>query len=138
MTLELSNSMIADRLHEAEKRRSAARGASRPPEVQTSDISTVTVRPAFDGDLVDIGRLAQLDSGPMPTLPALVAEVDGELAAVLPLRGERPLADPFKSTAQLVRLLELRAAQLYGRGSRSRWRNGRRALRRRRAAGAEA
>lgn len=38
--------------------------------------------------------------------------VRGELVAALPLTGGMPLDDPFRSTAELLRLLELRAAQL--------------------------
>jgi hypothetical protein len=38
--------------------------------------------------------------------------VGGELVAALPLDGGRPLADPFTHTTDIVRMLELRAAQL--------------------------
>ena len=41
-----------------------------------------------------------------------MAEVDGRVLAALPLRDGRALADPFRRTADLVALLELRAAQL--------------------------
>jgi hypothetical protein len=42
----------------------------------------------------------------------LVAEVDGEIVAALPLAGGEPVADPFRPTAHLVSVLRLRAAQL--------------------------
>jgi hypothetical protein len=38
--------------------------------------------------------------------------------AALPLAGGKPIADPFFRTAELVGLLELRAAQLNGVGER--------------------
>jgi hypothetical protein len=59
-----------------------------------------------------IARLAQLDSQRPPTSPVLALEIDGQLRAALPLDGGPAIADPFHLTAQLVMLLELRAAQL--------------------------
>jgi hypothetical protein len=44
----------------------------------------------------------------------LVAEVDGELCAALPLDGGEAFADPFRPTGELVSLLEMRAVQLRG------------------------
>jgi hypothetical protein len=109
-------------------RRSARAGAGRPAE----DVLTVTVRFATARDSGAIERLAELDSGEAPDGPALVAEVDGELVAVLPLREGTVLADPFRPTADIVRLLELREAQL--RGGRPRRRIGFRRWAHRRAA----
>jgi hypothetical protein len=91
-------------------RRSGRAGAGTP----AADVLTVTVRFATPRDSGAIERLAELDSGSAPDGPALVAEVDGELAVVLPLRHGRVLADPFRPTADIVRLLELREAQLRG------------------------
>jgi hypothetical protein len=45
----------------------------------------------------------------------LVAAVAGEPRAALPLNGGPVLADPFHRTAELVSLLEMRAAQLNSR-----------------------
>lgn len=42
----------------------------------------------------------------------LLAEVGGELRAAVSLDGSRRLADPFRHSAWLITLLELRAAQL--------------------------
>jgi hypothetical protein len=42
----------------------------------------------------------------------VVAEVGGRIVAALPLGGGAPLADPFRPTAHLLPLLELRARQL--------------------------
>ena len=71
----------------------------------------VTIRRSRTGDAVDLGRLAQLDGTLYGGAPALVAEVGGRLLAALPLDGSRPFADPFRHTAQLVAMLQLRRNQ---------------------------
>jgi hypothetical protein len=72
----------------------------------------VTVRHAHVGDETAIARLALLDSAHTPSGPMLVAESDARILAALPLGSGRPIADPFVPTAELLALLELRAAQL--------------------------
>ncbi len=42
----------------------------------------------------------------------LVAETGGEIVAAVPVAGGRAIADPFRRTAALVEILELRASQL--------------------------
>ena len=59
-----------------------------------------------------IERLALLEGKPVPQGRMILAEVDGEIVAALPLRGGEPLTDPFRPTAHLLTLLRLRAAQL--------------------------
>jgi len=76
---------------------------------------SVNLRFATPNDRCALERLAQLDSTRPPRIPALVAEVDGKLLAALPLGGGEAVADPFRATADLVHMLELRAAQLSGR-----------------------
>jgi len=76
----------------------------------------VTVRLTAPADSPGLVRLAALDSAPAPAGPTVVAEVDGELVAALPLSGGRALADPFHRTAALVQMLELRAEQLRAAG----------------------
>jgi hypothetical protein len=103
--------------------------ATRPRPAAEID---TTIRRARDEDAYALGRLAQLDSGFYDGGPALLAESGGELLAAVPLReehspiadrastaatrfnGGRSLADPFRPTAEVVALLELRAAQLAG------------------------
>jgi hypothetical protein len=75
---------------------------------------SVTVRLAFSDDGAALHRLAQLDSATSPTGATLVAEAQGELVAAVPVKGGRAIADPFRPTVEVVRLLELRAAQLSG------------------------
>jgi hypothetical protein len=79
----------------------------------------VTVRHATASDERQLARLAALDSSHPLTGSALVAESDARIVAALPLGSGRPIADPFEPTAELLALLELRAAQLRnGRSSR--------------------
>jgi hypothetical protein len=71
------------------------------------------IRMASPADEAALARLAQVDGhreldGPQ----LLVAEVDGELIAALPLDGGKAMADPFRPTAAVVEMLELRAGQL--------------------------
>jgi hypothetical protein len=72
----------------------------------------VTVRRSSDADRVALRRLAALDSKDEPQGPVILAEVDGELVAAVPFDGGAPIADPFRPTADVVSLLELRAAQV--------------------------
>jgi hypothetical protein len=59
-----------------------------------------------------LDRLAQLENLPAPRGSHVVAEVGGEVVAALPLGPGSALADPFRPTAHLMPLLELRARQL--------------------------
>ena len=72
----------------------------------------ITVRRATADDARDIRNLAALDERKLPTGPLVVAETDGEIVALMPLAGGRAIADPFRRTADLAALLQLRAAQL--------------------------
>jgi hypothetical protein len=72
----------------------------------------LTVRVATAADEQELLRLAALDSSDPIGGAALVAESDARIIAALPLGSGRPIADPFEPSAQLVALLELRAAQL--------------------------
>jgi hypothetical protein len=71
---------------------------------------SVLIRAARGSDGPALERLAALDSAPMPAGSLLLAEADGRLvAAVEPTSGEA-IADPFLPTADVVALLQLRAA----------------------------
>jgi hypothetical protein len=65
----------------------------------------ITIRRSSADDDAAVARIAALDSGRAPEGDAMLAFVGGELRAVLPLDGGRPLADPFHRTAELVELL---------------------------------
>ena len=74
--------------------------------------STLVIRVARSDDKAAIHRLAQLDGRRLDGSQLLVAELDGEVLAALPLSGGEPVADPFEPTAQLVDMLKVRAGQL--------------------------
>jgi hypothetical protein len=70
------------------------------------------IRRAVAEDAAALARLAALDSATVPEGEVLIAEADGEPVAAAPLAGGRAIADPFRYTADIVGLLELRAAQI--------------------------
>lgn len=70
---------------------------------------SVTIRSATSGDAAAVARVAALDSAHAPHGELLVAEVDGEIRAVLPLDGSPAVADPFYPSAPLVTMLRARA-----------------------------
>ena len=72
----------------------------------------VAIRLAAPTDADAVRRLALLDSSAPARGETLVAEVDGEIQAALPLTTDHVIANPFEPTAQLATLLELRARQL--------------------------
>jgi hypothetical protein len=81
---------------------------------------SVTIRLAAAADEDSLEHLASLDSASVPSGATLVAEFGGELVAAASLEGGRAIADPFRHTAEVVRELELEAAELSGAGSRPR------------------
>jgi hypothetical protein len=100
-------------LHPALVREASLRAARPQPEV--------AIRAADTADIPEIERLAALDTSPLAAveLPArvraggvLVAESGGRVLAALGVRDGLAIADPFVRSAQLVRLLRLRASQL--------------------------
>ena len=72
----------------------------------------ISIRFAGPADHEAVRRLAQLDSAARSDGDTLVAEVDGQILAALPLERGRVIADPFEPSAELASLLELRARQL--------------------------
>jgi hypothetical protein len=74
-------------------------------------MDAVVIRPAYPDDHAALERLARLDSQrPLRRGPALIAERDGRILAVLSTADGRAIADPFAPTADLAALLRLRAA----------------------------
>jgi hypothetical protein len=72
----------------------------------------VTIRRSQARERDALERLALLDSRRLAAGELLVAEVAGELRAALPLTGGAAIADPFRPTAPLVSLLQMRAQQI--------------------------
>jgi hypothetical protein len=73
---------------------------------------TMIIRRTTPEDHAALICLATLDSRRPLTGDALVAEVDGELLAAVSLTGDGAVANPFRHTADLVAMLEMRAQQL--------------------------
>jgi hypothetical protein len=71
---------------------------------------SITIRRAYADDESSLRRLAALDSAPVPPMPLLIAEVDGEPRAALSLCDGAVVADPFFPTVHLLELLALHAA----------------------------
>jgi hypothetical protein len=84
----------------------------------TNHTSEITVRLADYTDARALLDLAALDSAQVPAGDLVVAESDGEIVAAMPVDGGRPIADPFRGTALIVQMLELRAAQMRSRSER--------------------
>jgi hypothetical protein len=76
------------------------------------DMQAVTIREALTDDTEALERLAELDSSRPLRRPALVAEVGGELWAAVSVAEKRVIADPFRPSGELGRLLTQRARQV--------------------------
>ena len=74
----------------------------------------VVIRLARREDALAVEALAVLDGAESPHGRVLVAEVNGEIHAALPLDTREAFADPFRRTSDLVALLEARAQQVAG------------------------
>ena len=79
---------------------------------QSTGAQAVLIREATETDDYALRTLSQRDSARPPAQPLLVAERGGELRAAISLADGAVVADPFERTADLVELLEARAAHL--------------------------
>lgn len=68
----------------------------------------ITIRNSAASDLRALERLATLDGRRLGAHRYLLAEAGGELVAAIPTEGGEAIADPFKRTAAIVELLDLR------------------------------
>jgi hypothetical protein len=73
-----------------------------------------TIRAACAADGAALRRIAQRDSRAVPAGELLIAELDGEAQAAVALASGDVIADPFRPTAELVRMLLLRRSQVRG------------------------
>lgn len=113
---DVGRALMWERAREAERygreslllrdaRGEAVASVGRAPEV------VIRLCRATDDD--GLQRLAALESRRLPRGSFVLAELDGELVAAVALAADdRPFADPFRRTAEIVPLLELRARQL--------------------------
>ena len=73
----------------------------------------ITIRPATRGDGAALRHLAQLDSAPsVPAGELLVALEGGEMRAAVSVETGDAIADPFRATAEIVKVLRMRADQV--------------------------
>jgi hypothetical protein len=72
----------------------------------------VTIRPATRADLPTVASLAELDSARVPGGRVLLAERRGSVVAAISLESGELFADPFVSTADVVRDLRAKAADV--------------------------
>ena len=108
---EVRRELVAARMQDLEREQARRpRVAAGSPE--RADLTSIALRLCRVGDDEALARLAALEEKPVPHGEFVIAEVDGRIVAALPLDGGPPLRDPFARTAHLLRLLELRAAQL--------------------------
>src|SRR5437762_2218563 len=103
---------MRDREREIEANARRAALLVRRPATAALSYAAVSLRLCSVNDDAAFERLAALEGRPVPTGRFVLAEVDGEIVAALPLNGGAPLADPFRQTTHLLPLLRLRAAQL--------------------------
>jgi hypothetical protein len=79
--------------------------------METTTAPHISIRLATAADDSTLIRLAALDSAPAPHGSVLVADLGGEIVAARSLDGDRSISDPFRPTADVRQLLELRARQ---------------------------
>lgn len=116
-------SLAAD-AHTDELRRRAAetRRAEPAPSVERGRAAeSVVIRLATPEDAPALARLEELDSKPLGDGAALVAEIGGRAVAALAVESGQRIADPFLFTADILRLLDVRAGQLRGDARSRRW-----------------
>lgn len=89
---------------------------ARPTQLVRQPAARLTVRLAEPADEEALRRLASLDSSRLPAGPLLVGEMGGGIQAAVQVHGGSAIANPFVRTAELVTLLETRAAQLREQG----------------------
>jgi hypothetical protein len=83
---------------------------ARPPALGPE--RTIKLRVADRDEERALQRLGELSGTPIAAGRYLVAEVDGDVWAALPLAGGEPFADPFLPALEVKELLVLRRGQL--------------------------
>jgi hypothetical protein len=73
---------------------------------------TLTIRTAQDADRPAIDRLVEMEEADALDGEVLLAELDGYVIAALAIGDDRAVADIFRATAGIVRLLRERREQL--------------------------
>lgn len=107
-----SEQMLRDNRRSLDRqlRKAYLRGERRPITAPPTEPVLLRLCCVQDDEALD--RLAALEGVAPPKGQHVVAEVGGVVIAALPLGPGTALADPFRRTAHLMPLLELRAKQL--------------------------
>src|SRR3954468_10381527 len=84
----------------------------RPPGAHMS--TTIAIRPSRPADSAALSDLAGLDSARPLEGDVLVATVDDTPVAALSMTDGRVIADPFRRTAETVKMLQVRATSGHG------------------------
>jgi hypothetical protein len=82
----------------------------------TMNTNGITIRRLGPVDEAAIERLVQLDSGRRPEGDLMGVEIEGRLLVAGSVETGESIADPFSRTAELRALLEVRIAQMNGKG----------------------
>jgi|SRR5579862_1128634 len=98
----------ADRLNDRSRRRYSDSG----PGLPVDEEAAVVLRLCTVHDDEALARLAELEGRPLQRGRFVLAEVNGALVAAQPLAGGPALADPFRPTAHVLPLMQLRVGQL--------------------------
>ena len=83
----------------------------------TKNSNGITIRRLGHGDEAAIERLVELDSGRRPEGDLMGVEIEGRLLVASSVETGESIADPFSRTAELRALLEVRIAQMNGKGT---------------------
>jgi hypothetical protein len=108
----LSRTRVDDARRTAHHRQFEPRGgpARRVAAVAPSPDAPLTIRHASENDLPALADLAALDARRIPSGELFVAEVEGRLLAAVSIDTGAVVADPFRHTDSIVKLLRLQAS----------------------------
>jgi hypothetical protein len=81
-------------------------------DAERPESGSISIRPARPADENAVRRVAQRDSRAVPDGDLLIAVVDGQVQAAIGLASGDVIADPFRQTEELVRMLALRRLQM--------------------------
>lgn len=110
INLRISEAQVSERLRDADRHRAVTAPEADP-----------VVRLETSADEAALERLAQLEGRRLPPGRLLVAERNGRVLAAMSVADGEAVADPFRPTALLVKLLERSRAHLYGENGSRRW-----------------
>jgi hypothetical protein len=92
-----------------------------PPITGYRHAPPLTIRWAGPDDAEHLEVLAELDETPVPPAPLMLGLVDDEVWAAVSVSTGRAIADPFKPSAEVARLVAERGHQFTVPEPRSRW-----------------